>query len=124
MSDAEKTTTFDRAKIEDAVESYVASKLENGGVPMFPSRTHGVVAMERLDQYDAPKVDWDEFAAAMEAETGLKVVCVAHCEWQFDDQCDEPATLIAFDTPDLDPEYRDYYRNELTGEVPAPAPGA
>lgn len=122
MSATEKPVTFDRERIELAVESYVASKLENGGVSVFESRTPGVVAMERLDHYDAPKVDWDEFAAAIEAETGLKVVCVAHCEWQFDDQCDEEATLIAFDVPELDAEYRDYYRNELTPEAPSPSP--
>ena len=78
--------------------------------------------MERevLTWSDVDKMDWQTTAEELAHRTGLGVVCVADCDWGFDDSHDEEATLIAFDVPDLPQDYRDDHRNLIH---PVQAPG-
>jgi hypothetical protein len=77
-----------------------------------------------LSWTDADRVDWQEIASEVARATGLGILCVANCDWLMDDDCDEEATLFAFDVSDLPEEYRNDHRNEITPVDPATAPTA
>lgn len=142
---------FDSAAAEDAVGKFLSDKLYPGqgfGMPfeVFDSKTPGVIAIERISFMDQRRFNWDELAASVARETGVGVVCIAHCDWQverpaendedtdhrddsdndaaIDDThtVDEEAILIAFDIPELDNEYRDDPRNMIEAVSPADAP--
>lgn len=119
----EKAEGFDRTVAEDAIDAYMTSKL-GGSFAFFESANPGVLAMERPDYNDSERIDWDELAARLKEATGVKVACVAQCEWSFDDRCDEEAVFIAFDIPSLPEDYADDSRDLLTAEDdPAPTLG-
>lgn len=91
---------------------------------LLDSETPGVVAISRLDSRDSSLLDWQEVASVVAREIGVGVVCVANCDWNMVDDCDEEATLIAFDVPDLPEEYRNDYRNQIEAVDPNTAPTA
>jgi len=105
--------TLDREAAAVALDQYM-DLVGVGMVTVFESRTPGVMAFERLTAREAAPVDWDMLAQVLSAAGGAPVVCVAPCDWSFDDSHDEEATLVAFDVPGLDDGYRDDPRNELS----------
>lgn len=120
MIEIEKEQGFDRAKAEAAIDEYIISKLT---LPLetFESRTPGVIAFERPSYIDEDKIDFDELAEFVSARVGIEVVSIGHCDWTFDDDCDEEAIAVAFDIPALEPEYRDVYDNLISREA-SPTP--
>lgn len=108
----EDLVLFDPEAAEEALQIFLQGAL-GGGVETFPSSTPGVIAFERLDFRDESKIDWAKFQIDMKTATGFNAICVANCDWTFDEKCDEEATLVAFDVPGLPPEYRNDYRNKL-----------
>lgn len=105
----EKSEGFHRFAAECAAEEYVG-----GGLSIFESRTPGVIAVERLSSRTSRAVDYDDLARVVSDMAGAEVICIADCEWSFDDSCDEEATLIAFDIPSVPEDYRSDYRNMLS----------
>ncbi|WP_315921196.1 hypothetical protein [Mesorhizobium sp. SP-1A] len=120
MLDIEKEQGFDRAKAEAAIDEYIISKLT---LPLetFESNTPGVIAFERPSYIDEDKIDFDELAEFVSARVGIEVVSIGHCDWTFDDDCDEEAVAVAFDIPALEPEYRDVHGNLISREA-SPTP--
>ena len=108
----EKAEGFDRSVAEDVIDRYFETKI-GGVMPIFESNEPGVIAFERLSWVDGDKVSFDHLASLLKEATGTEVVCVASCDWSFDDRADEEATFFAFDIPSLDTEYRNDPRNEL-----------
>jgi hypothetical protein len=110
---------FDRSTAEDAVQKYIELKL---GMPLeiFLSNTPGVVAMERPSYIDEDKIDLEELAEFVSTKVGIEVVAIDHCDWTFDDDCDQEALCIAFDVPDLEPEYRSKTSNLIKRDQPTP----
>lgn len=104
---------FDRNAVEAKVREVIRD-LTGDWVAVFESRTPGVVAIERIDGYGTIPIEWQNVASLLANETGLAVVCIADCHWGFDDRCDEKATFIAFDVPDLSDEYRNDNRNKIS----------
>lgn len=96
---------FNRSIAEDAVQEYIEVKL-GWPLEMFESKTPGVIAIERPSYIDEDKIDFEELAEFVSAKVGIDVVAIEHCDWTFDDGCDEEAIYIAFDIPELEPDYR------------------
>jgi hypothetical protein len=112
---------FDPDVAEDAAQAFFREAI-GGAVQMFESRQPGIIAFERLGLSDAPNIDWRKLAERLTAAIGHRVVCVADCDWQFDDRCDEAATFVSFDVPGLDPDYRADYRNLVPNFASASSP--
>lgn len=119
MTDIKEVQVLDRANAELAIEEYIVSKL---GMPLeiFLSKTPGVIAMERPSYIDEDKIDFEELAAFVSAKVGVDVVAIDHCDWSFDDDCDQEAIYIAFDVPELEPEYREENSNLIKRDQPTP----
>jgi hypothetical protein len=123
MPQTSKSADLDQTNFEDVVSAAIARRL--GGMPpdIYESNTLGVVAIGRLEGQDSARVDWQEVAAELARETGVGVVCIANCDWTFDDRHDEEATFISFDLPSVTGSYRnDPYRNHISPVDPAAAP--
>jgi hypothetical protein len=112
---------FDPDLAEDAAQAFF-NEVIGGAVQIFESRQTGVIAFARLGLWDARNVDWRKLGEWLTAATGHRVVCVADCDWQFDDRCDEAATFVSFDVPGLDPDYRADYRNLVPNFASTPSP--
>ena len=108
----EKAEGFDRTAVEDAIAEAVNAAI--GQQPAaFESRNPGVVAVERVHCFGDDRLDWQRVMTEVARKTGAAAVCVAHCDWQQDDDADEEAVLIAFDIPSLPEDYRDDHRNQI-----------
>lgn len=118
-----KNREFDRDTVEDAVAAAIASQI--GSMPLIlESRAPGLVAISRLYGKNSEKLDWQEAASEIARATGLEVVCVANCDWSVDSDCDEKATLVAFDVAGLAEGYRNDSRNEIVPVSPETAPSS
>lgn len=131
MPSTVKKIDLDQSNFEDAVSAAISKRLSPDGAvcpsfspDIYESSTLGVVAFSRLEGRDSKRVYWQEVAAELARETGVGVVCVANCDWKFDDRpYEEEATFIAFDLPSVTGSYRDDpYRNMIFAVDPATAP--
>lgn len=116
MAEGTDMAGFERDAVEAQVQEAIMYATEGEATDILPSRADGVVAFSRLSG-DAG-MDWDALATVLRESTGIDVVCVADCDWSFDDREDERATLIAFDVPELDPSYGNDPRNRLSARSP------
>lgn len=111
-----------QGELEQAVCAAIEKRL-GSPVEIFDSVHHGVVAFERLGDWEADRIDWQEVAAELARETGIGVTCVVDCDWSFDDRCDEEATFVSFALPSVPEDYRDdEFRNQIRAVDPRTAP--
>lgn len=116
-----KSEGLDILKAENTLTDFFQARV--GSVIIFDSAVPGVMAFERIDAIVGSNKMADDLADHLTAETGIPVICIANCDWSFDDACDEEATLVAFDIPSLPEDYRDDPRNQIEPrERPSIAP--
>lgn len=113
----EERDGFDRTLVEDAVNKYLTEKI-GGPYNFLESTAPGVLAIERIDGYDADKIDWNELACFVARSTGYTMLAAANCDWQTSDGPDEEATWMSFDIPGVDPDYKsEPYRDLIDGPI-------
>jgi hypothetical protein len=117
----EASEGFVREDVEAAVAAALADSPLGGGQEVFESANPGVVALERLCGPEGYR-HLQALAEDITSRTGLSVLCIANCDWSFDDECDDEATFISFDVPSLPDSYRTDYRNKIVPTEVAPAP--
>ena len=122
-------TTWNRDLVEETAREaidagLVSGPLKSGSAKPFECRVPGVIAFERMETTGRDDLDWPACAQAVADATGLVVLAVAHCDWSFDDRCDEEATFIAFDVPGVPEDYAaPHGRNRIAGAAhPRTAP--